>query len=148
MKIFIGADHRGFDLKDKIKDYLDKTGHSFVDVGDEQRDPEDDFPQFAGRCVMAMLGSEEKAPMGILICSSGQGMCMAANRFKGIRAALGHSPEAARSARNDDDSNVLCLPAEMIETGEWERILGVWLDTPYAAAPRFNRRIKEMDQLG
>lgn len=148
MKIYIGADHRGFDLKTTIKDFLVLKDIAVQDVGDDHLDPEDDFPQFAGRCAAQVLASEDQDARGILICSSGQGMCMAANRFKGIRAVLGHNREAARSSRNDDDSNVLCLPSELVESGDWEEILTTWLDTKYANAPRFNRRIKEMDELG
>ncbi len=148
MKIYLGSDHRGFALKGKLVAYLKEAGLTVEDVGDEQLDPEDDFPQFAGRCATAVLGSEDEAARGILICGSGQGMCMAANRFKGIRATLGHDAEAARSARNDDDSNILCLPAELIEKSDWEPIVKAFLDTLFAAAPRYIRRIKEMDELG
>ena len=81
------------------------------------------------------------------MCGSGQGMCMAANRFRGIRACLGYDRESVRSARNDDDSNVLCLPANTLEKGELKVIVETWLNTPFANASRFKRRIKELDEL-
>lgn len=148
MHIYIGADHRGFELKKVIKDFLLSQNYSVTDVGDERMDPDDDYPQFAGRCATAVLGSSDKDARGILICSSGQGMCISANRYKGIRAALGHNIEAARSSRNDDDTNVLCLPAELAENRAWEDIVLAFLDTQFAASARFMRRNKAMDELG
>ncbi len=148
MKIYIGADHNGFELKAKLTEALTRAGYDVVDEGDKQLKPEDDFPQFAERTVRAIQASKDKDPRGILICGSGQGMCMAANRFKGMRASLVWSVEEARASRNDDDSNVLCLPARYIQTDEALRIAEAWLATPFAGAMRFKRRIHELDQLG
>lgn len=148
MKIYIGADHNGFDLKADIIQHLKLSGYEVVDEGDVAKNPDDDYPQFAAKVVHAMLASEETHPIGILICGSGQGMCMSANRFKGIRACLCWSVDEARAARNDDDSNILCLPARYLQTAEAITILQAWLNTPFAGAPRFVRRMQEMDQLG
>jgi len=148
MKIYIGADHNGFDYKARLTAYLQQNGYEVVDQGGENRDPEDDFPQFAGRVVQAMRGDAEPVTRGILICGSGQGMCMAANRFKGIRAALAWDQEEARASRNDDDSNVLCLSARYLDFDKTVGIVHTWLMTPFAGAPRFKRRIQEMDDLG
>ncbi len=119
-------------------------------VADEggKHQPEDDFPQFAGKVCHAMLSDKDfEQTRGILICGSGQGMAMAANRFRGIRAVLAYNQESARSSRNDDDSNVLCLPARTLDYDQVMGILHTWLMTPFAAAPRFKRRIREMDEL-
>lgn len=148
MKIFLGADHNGFELKAKLIDYLQRSGYEAIDTGDAVRNPEDDFPLSVGKVVQAMRAAEGKEVRGILICGSGQGVCMAANRFKGIRAALAWSQEEARSARNDDDSNVLCLSANEISFDRTIGILHTWLMTPFAGAPRFIRRIQELDELG
>ena len=148
MKIFLGSDHNGFQLKLKLKQYLQRAGYQVVDEGDERPDPEDDFPIFTQKVVHAMLSSDEDDPRGILICGSGQGMCMAANRFKGIRAALLYDRESARSARNDDNSNVACLPAKVLQADEANLIIETWLNTPFAGAERFKRRLKEIDGLG
>lgn len=148
MKIFLGADHNGFDLKNTLTDYLSRGGYEVVDEGDAEKHPDDDYPQFATRVVQAMAEDPSADVRGILICGSGQGMCMAANRHKGIRAALGYDQESARSARNDDDANVLCLPARSIEFEEIIGIIQTWLMTPFAGAPRFKRRIDELDELG
>lgn len=148
MTIYLGADHNGFELKARLADYLRRSGYEVVDEGDTTRKPEDDFPQFAGMVVQAMRGSRDHEVRGILICGSGQGMCMAANRFKGIRACLAFDQEEARSARNDDDSNVLCLSARTLNFDQALGIVHAWLLTPFAGASRFKRRIKELDELG
>ncbi len=148
MKIYLGADHNGFELKHKLYDFLLRSGHDVIDVGDLERNPEDDFPQFAGRAVSALLADDDRQAKGILICGSGQGMCMAANRFKGIRASLCWNLTEARSSRNDDDANVLCLSARSLDDDKARAILTTWLSTPFAGATRFKRRLQELDMLG
>lgn len=148
MKIYIGADHNGFEMKRVISEKLSAAAFEVVDEGDKTLDPADDFPQFAEKVVRAMQASDDTDAKGILICGSGQGMCMAANRFKGIRASLVWEADEARAARNDDDSNVLCLPARSITADEGVAIAETWLATPFAGASRFKRRIRELDNLG
>ena len=148
MKIYLGADHNGFNFKTQLREYLQKSGYEVVDEGDVQLQPDDDFPQFAGKVVYAMRSDSDPETRGILICGSGQGMCMAANRFKGIRASLCWDQEEARSARNDDDANVLCLSARALDLDTTVGIVHTWLMTPFAGAPRFRRRIAELDELG
>lgn len=148
MKLYLGADHNGFEYKAKLAEYLKKSGYEVVDEGDVTRDPEDDFPQFAGRVVHAMRGDSDPDVRGVLICGSGQGMAMAANRFKGIRASLCWDQEEARASRNDDDANVLVLSARDVDFDKTIGIVHTWLMTPFAGAPRFKRRIQELDELG
>ena len=147
MKIYIGADHGGFELKSELIKYLQKSGYNVEDEGDKKLDPDDDFPQFAARVASKIFASDDPDPRGLLICRNGQGICMAANRFKGIRAALGWNVEAARSSRNDDDSNVLCLPGDVFNDKKAESIVHIWLQTPFAAATRFIRRNRQLDEL-
>lgn len=147
MKVYIGADHNGFRLSNDLIGYLTKAGYDVVGEGEERLNPDDDFPVFAHKVVTDMLSSQDKEPRGILICGSGQGMCMAANRFKGIRALLGYDQESVRSARNDDDANILCLPANILEKDVAYDLVEAFLHTPFAAAPRFVRRIKELDDI-
>lgn len=147
MKLLFGADHNGFEYKQKLIEYLTKSGHEIVDSGEQTRNPDDDFPQFAGKVVTELLASGDSNLRGILICGSGQGMVMAANRFNGIRASLCWNVEEAKAARNDDDSNVLCLASHYLTLEEAEEITNAWLNTPFAGAPRFSRRIQELDQL-
>jgi ribose 5-phosphate isomerase B len=147
MKLFVGADHNGFELKKKVIAYLKKTGYDVDDEGDEQFRPEDDFTVYAARVVHAMKAEGEDS-RGIVICGSGQGMLIAANRFRGIRAGLGWSKEAARAIRNDEDSNVLALPSRLFtKDDEWQEVVSTWLLTPFAGAARYRRRNRQLDEL-
>ena len=146
MKVFVGTDHNGYMLKAKLVSYLQKQGHDVTDVSIGTLNPDDDYPLFAAKVTSGMLSSGDSEARGILICGSGQGMCMSANRFKGIRAALGYDRESVRAARNDDDANVLCLAVRSLESPDGDVLVDTFLRTPFAAAPRYIRRIKEMDQ--
>lgn len=147
MKIYLGADHNGFALKQFLSDFLKRGSYEVVDAGDTRLDPADDFPQFAGRTIAALLAGGDVEARAILLCGSGQGMCIAANRFRGIRASLCWDLREARLARNDDDCNVLCLPARMLDEAQTQAITTTWLSTPFAGAPRFRRRIQQLDEL-
>ncbi len=148
MKIYIGADHNGFEMKSALVRELTRSGYDVVDKGEKQLKPDDDFPHYAERVVVAMKASDDSDARGILVCGSGQGMCIAANRFKGIRAALVWNEHEARAARNDDDSNILCLPARSISNDHAINIAHSWLTAAFAGAPRFKRRIRQLDELG
>lgn len=150
MKIYLGADHQGFHLKEEVMAYLVKHGYEVEDVGDKTLDPNDDFPIFAQGVALKVLGSEDTDPRGILICGGGQGVAMAANRFRGIRASVIWDAFEAKMTRYDNDSNVLCLPARILTAegdAAWEGILETWLNTEFANAPRFKRRNAELDEL-
>lgn len=149
MNVYLGADHNGFALKEKVFAYLVKQGYAVFDVGDCELDPEDDFPQFAQMAALKVLGDESDNGRGILLCGGGQGMCMAANRFHGIRASVVWDAYEARMTRKDNDSNVLCLPSRVLENHDeaWKDIIDTWLKTPFAAAPRFKRRNMQLDEL-
>jgi len=149
MKIFLGSDHQGFHLKEKLFAYLAKHGYDVEDVGDKVLDPVDDFPEFAHMAVMRLLGSSDPDPRAILICGGGQGMAIAANRFRGIRASVIWDAFEAKMTRNDNDSNILCLPARLLDDDEpaWEGILETWLNTPFADAPRYRRRNAQIDEM-
>ncbi len=150
MKLYLGADHQGFHLKEQVFAYLAKHGYEVEDVGDQTLDPNDDFPVFAQRVALKILGSEATDTRGILICGGGQGVAMAANRFKGIRASVIWDAFEAKMTRYDNDSNVLCLPARIVgeDEGVWQGILETWLNTDFADAVRFKRRNAELDELG
>ncbi len=147
MKVYVGADHNGYALKSSLVSYLSRSGYEVVDLGDDHFDPEDDFPTYAQKVAVSVLGSEDTGARGILLCGSGQGVCIAANRMKGIRAALGYNRESVRSSRNDDDVNVLCLPARELDKTEMYVLAETFLNTKFAAAPRYIRRIKQLDQM-
>lgn len=150
MKIFLGADHNGFRLKEDVAQYLTKRGYSVESVGDKEPHPDDDFPQFAQAAAVRVLTEKPASnPRAILICGGGQGMCMAANRYRGIRASVIWDEHEARMTRNDNDSNVLCLPARVLEShpDAWKNIIDTWLETPFADAPRFRRRNAQIDEV-
>lgn len=147
MKIFVGADHNGFYMRNAVIAYLKRAGYDVKDDGDVALDPDDDFPTFAARVVNDMLSSEDPEARGILICGSGQGMCMAANRFKGVRACMGYDREAIKATRKDEDANVLCLAARTTDKDTINLLLETFLNTPFAQLPRYQRRIQEMDHI-
>lgn len=149
MKIYLGADHRGFALKEKVFAYLSKHNYDVTDVSGRGLDPTDDFPEFAQMAALKILGDDDDDARAILLCGGGQGMAMAANRFRGIRASVIWNPNEARLTRNDNDSNVLCIPANLMEDDEqlWRDTITAWLETPFSAAPRFKRRNAQIDEM-
>ncbi|MDX2775842.1 RpiB/LacA/LacB family sugar-phosphate isomerase [Streptomyces caniscabiei] len=150
MKIYLGADHQGFHMKEDVFAYLAKRGYDVEDVGDKELDPDDDFPEFAQLAALKVIGDEDKDPRAILICGGGQGMCMAANRFRGIRASVIWDEYEAKMTRNDNDSNVLCLPSRVLQDDDkvWQGIIDAWLTTPFASAARYKRRNAQIDEIG
>lgn len=149
MKIYLGSDHNGFHLKEKVFAYLSKRGYEVEDVGDHELNPHDDFPEFAQMAVLKVLGDSDGDARAILLCGGGQGMCMAANRFRGIRASVIWDALEAKMTRNDNDSNVLCLPSRVLEDDDhlWQDIIDTWMTTPFANAERFRRRNRQLDEL-
>ena len=147
MKIYLGSDHGGFDWKNKVFEYLTKHGYDVEDIGSKSLDPKDDYPQFAKTAVMKVLGSTDEDPRAILLCRGGQGMAIAANRHHGIRASVIWNAHEAKMTRLDNDSNVLCLPADHIPFEEVSGILETWISTEFSKAPRHVRRLQEIDDF-
>jgi ribose 5-phosphate isomerase B len=148
MTIYLGSDHNGFHLKEQLFAYLSKRGYVVSDVGDKELDKDDDFPQFAAAACIKVLGDADEDARAILLCGGGQGMCMAANRFHGIRASVVWDEYEAKMTRNDNDSNVLCLPSRLLDDQtQWQSIVDTWLMTPFAGAERFRRRNRQLDEL-
>ena len=148
--IYLGADHKGFYLKNKVFAYLQKRGLEVEDVSGKELDSNDDFPQFAAAVALKIIGDNDDDAKGILICGSGQGMAMAANRFKGIRAIVAATSDDARWGRNDNNANVLSLPARILENDDdiyWQDIVDTFLGADFSGAVRFTRRNKELDEL-
>lgn len=148
MKIYLGSDHNGFPLKEDVFAYLSKRGYEVEDVGDKELDKDDDFPQFAQMAAIKIIGDTTGNAKAILLCGGGQGMAMAANRFHGIRASVIWDEHEAKMTRNDNDSNVLCLPSRLFEdNSNWQSIVDTWLETPFAAAEKYKRRNRQLDEL-
>ena len=144
--VFLAADHRGHALKETAEAYLTKRGVKVVDLT-PRFSPDDDYPLVAKALAEEVLASKDAR--GLLACGSGAGIAIAANRFKGIRAAIGLGPTHVLAARHDDDLNVLVLAADFVDDGEVRGMLDAFVDAPFAKdEERFVRRIEELDQLG
>lgn len=147
MRIYLGADHGGFELKQKVFAHLSKAGYEVEDEGGATLDPQDDYPQFAFKVATKVLGDEDPDARGILLCRSGQGMCIAANRIRGIRAAVVWNQELAQETRSDNNSNVLCLPGDFVDQDLALDIIDRWLQTPFSGDERHVRRLREIEEL-
>ena len=145
MKLYLGADHRGYELKNQLREYLFHHKHDVEDVGPPTLDEDDDYPKYAYLVATKVLGEEDGA--GILICGSGQGMAIAANRIGGIRAAIAWNEDTARTAKADDNANVLVLPADFTDPEEAPRLVELWLGTKFSADPKYHRRVDELEDL-
>ena len=140
--LVIGSDHAGFALKERLKRVLDRLGVLYRDAGPSSASAVD-YPDYAHAVAGAV--SRGEADQGVLVCGSGQGMAMAANRHRGVRAALAWNEETARLSREHNDANVLALGARTLPDGEAEKILEAWLRTPFAGG-RHLPRVRKIDR--
>jgi len=140
--LVVASDHAGFELKEKLKTALDRLGVPYTDAGVHSTDSAD-YPDYARKVAEAV--SRGEADRGLLVCGSGQGMAMTANRYRGVRAAVPFNEETARLSREHNDANVLALGGRTLDHALAERILEVWLRTPFAAG-RHERRVRKMDE--
>jgi ribose 5-phosphate isomerase B len=144
--LYIAADHAGYPLKEELKTFLAKEGYEVADLGSEQLDLSDDYPDFAQKVAQQVQQNEDAG--GILICGSGQGMCVAANRFAGVRAALVYDDFTARMAAEHLDANIICLGARATDTETAKKLVKIWLDTDFSDEERHQRRLDKIDQTG
>ena len=142
--IYIGADHRGYAIKEKIKSYLKDQELEHEDLGNFKYEENDDFPEFANLVVEKVLEDPERN-RGILICGSGVGMDMAANRNKNIRSALAMTPEMAIASRKSDNTNILSLGADFVGEKKVEEIIEAWLGASFSGEERHQRRLTRID---
>ena len=140
MKIALAADHAGFTLKEEVRPYLESKGHQVADLGCLSIDSVD-YPDYAARVGEAV--SEKKAQMGVLVCGSGAGMCMTANKFPGVRAVVLRTFDDARLARAHNDANVACLGGRVTSLPEAKELLDTFLTTPFEGG-RHERRVKKI----
>lgn len=140
--IYLGADHAGFDLKERVKAKLAEAGdYRIEDLTSGPADPEDDYPLVAAKVAEKVVADKAK---GILICGSGNGICLAANKHKGVRAALGYNTQAAKWAREHLDANILCLAGRVLNPEYASVIVRDWLVGPGLAEERHKRRVKQV----
>ncbi len=142
-KIIIGSDHAGFELKEKIKEYLNELKYNTEDMGTNSQESTD-YPIY-GKKVAEKVA--ETNSTGMLVCGSGIGMCITANKIKGVRAALCYNEETARLAREHNNANILCLGARTESAKNYKKIIKTFLETKFSKEPRHNRRVKEMNAL-
>ena len=144
--LYLGTDHGGFRLKEHLKKFLTKQQVAFVDLGPKKLIADDDYPDYA-KLVAQKVSRNPLRDTGLLICRSGQGVCIVANKFKNVRAALVWNVIEAKMSRNDDMSNILCLPSDYISPRMAEKIVEKWLDTPYSIDVRHTRRVKKISEV-
>ena len=142
--IILGADHGGFKMKEILKTYLEENNIEFYDIGSYEEDNLDNFPEIA--IPLAKKVASKEYEKGILICGSGVGVCMAANRVKGVRAVNAYSEEVAKLSRQHNNSNVLCLGGRLISEEITKKIVEVWLNTEFLGG-KYQTRNDMLDNI-
>jgi len=143
MKIAVASDHRGYAIKSKILSMISELGHEPVDMGTDTCDSVD-YPDFASKVAKAV--SEHEVDLGILICGTGVGMCITANKYRGVRAASCHDDLTAEMSRRHNDSNVLCLSADLLGDRLINRMVEIWLKTEFEGG-RHARRVEKITRI-
>ena len=141
--IHIGADHAGFQLKEHLKKFLHSKKYSIKDLGAHKLVKTDDYPIIAAKVARAV----QKGGKGILVCGSAEGVCIVANKFKGIRAVAVWTLQNAKLSRAHNDANILCLSGWELSKKIAEKIALTWLKTPFSGKTRHVRRLKEIARL-
>ena len=144
MRIAIASDHAGYQMKEIIKAFLNRADYSCEDFGTSSEDSVD-YPDFAIKVARGV--SAGKYERGILVCATGLGMCITANKIKGVRAVTCHNQFTAEMSRRHNDANILCLGAKVLDRDKLEPILKVWLETPFEEG-RHARRLQKIQELG
>jgi len=144
MRIAIGADHGGYDLKEELKAFITSLGHEVVDVGCRSGDAVD-YPDYALPVCQKVISGEVQR--GVLICGTGIGMSIAANKVPGIRCALLHDMFSAKVTREHNDSNVMAMGARVVGPGLAQEIVRTWLEAEFSHAARHEQRISKIDTL-
>lgn len=142
--IYLGADHRGYKQKNELKKFLDEQGYQVEDLGTDS-EKSVDYPLIAKK--VAQKVSDDLNNRGILICGSSAGVCIVANKIKGVRAASAWTEEVARSARADDNVNVLCLAADDLNVEDAKQIARAFLNTSFRSEDRHKRRLAQIEEI-
>lgn len=145
MKIYLGADHRGYHLKEKIARWLFEMKYEFVDLGANVLDPKDDYTKYAEE--VSLLVRDNPGSRGVLLCGSGVGVDVVANKFDGIRASIGKDVFQIEAGRNDDDMNILVIAADYTEEKEAKAMLIAFLETKFSGKDRYERRLEEIKKI-
>ncbi len=145
MNIAIAADHAGYELKVLLVPWLNSAGHQVLDLGAHQMEPDDDYPDYAAAVAQRVQSGEVER--GIVVCGSGVGACIAANKVPGIRACLCHDTYTGHQGVEHDDMNVICLGARIIGVELAKEILHAFLSANFLPEPRFRRRLEKLLKL-
>jgi ribose 5-phosphate isomerase B len=145
MKIYLGADHGGYPLKEKVSQWLFEWGYDFNDLGADHLDPKDDYTVYAQK-VASLVGKEEGVK-GILLCRSGVGVDVVANKFDGVRAGIGKNKEQVEAGRRDDDINILVLAADYTKEAEAKEMAKAFLETKFSGKARFEKRLDDIEKI-
>lgn len=143
--LYLAADHGGFDLKNSLKKYLKELGYQYQDLGAEKLKPDDDYPDYA-KLVAAKIQADKQS-LGILICSTGLGMCLAANKIRGIRAVSPFDEQGAQQSRQHLNANILCLGERLLSQDQAKKIVKVWLEAEFSGEERHIRRLRKIEKL-
>jgi len=141
MKVIIASDHAGFKLKERVKKYLEREKIEYSDLGTDSLNPVD-YPDFAIKAAGEVV--KDKNSRGILVCGTGTGMTIAANKVKGIRAVAAYDAYSAKMSRVDNDTNVLGLRGRFFSFGKIKKIINIWLQTPFSGESRHENRLKKI----
>jgi len=148
MKIYIGTDHRGFALKEKIAKWLFNEGYKFEDVGANNFDQQDDYTVYAEKVASIVKSlSPSLSPRGILLCGSGIGVDVVANKFDGVRAGIGKSAKQIKAGRSDDDMNVLVIAADYTKEDEAKEMVKAFLETKFDEKTLHKRRLEDIARI-
>ena len=142
--IYLGSDHAGYKLKEQIKDFLDELGYKYIDVGNLKLEPEDDYTDFAYEVAKNVAKTNGR---GILVCDSGVGVCIVANKIKGIRAVVGYNVRIAKMSRVHNNTNVLCLGQDYISLAKTKKIIQTWIETDFSTEKRHQRRLEKISKI-
>ncbi len=146
MVIYLGADHKGFALKEKLREFLKAKGYEVGDMGALSLDPADDYSDFAA-AVGKKVSLAADQSRGVVVCGSGAGVDFTVNKFPRVRSVVGITPDQVFDARHDDDVNVLSISANAIEGAVAQKMLEVFLATPFEGAKRHQRRLMKVAQV-
>lgn len=145
MKVYLGTDHAGFGLKEKIKSYLQQNGYGVEDCGAFGFDKNDDYPDFVAKAAQKV--SENSSSFGIVFGKSGAGECIVANKIKGIRAILGFNKENVELSRLHNDANVLSLGSAFVNDELAKELIRLFLETPFSNEERHKRRVDKIEKI-
>ena len=146
MRVYIGSDHRGFYLKEKIAKWLFERKFEYEDMGAEYYNPDDDYTVYAER-VASVVKSSSTSARGILLCGSGVGVDVVANKFDRVRASIGKSVEQVKAGINDDDMNVLVIASDYTKEEEAKEMLKLFLETKFSGKKRFKKRLQDIEKI-